>query len=140
MFVWTAILFSLSSHQVLSLGRQRHCSPHMRLFVPSSGQGCPTCPLPPADTQQNTTLFYDDFYLCPIHGTTSVQEAASETSQLWQNPLVRKHCSGCKQFEKEGKAGVCCLFLYSNLIKSETWQKLGHKQIIKTLIINEFTA
>lgn len=53
--------------------------------------------------EHNTPLWFCDLHLCPIHETTSVQEAAVEASQLWQNPLVRKHCGGCKQFEKEGR-------------------------------------
>lgn len=70
-----------------------------------------------------------------------MQEAVSEASQPWQNPPLRKHCGGCKQFEKEGRAWSLLLTPgISNLIKFETWQKLGHKQIIKTLIINEVTA
>lgn len=72
---------------------------------------------------------------------SSVQEAASEALQafsVWQNPPRRKHRGGCKRFVEEVKGPEFVVYsCISNLIKFKTWQSLRHRQIIKTLIINE---
>lgn len=100
-FVWSAFLFFPSHHINFSHLGDRNCSNYVRLFVSQLRTRLSylsPCWHPP---EHNTPLWLCDFHLCPIHETTSVQEAASEASQLWKNPPVRKHCGGCKQFEKE---------------------------------------
>lgn len=87
-------------------GRERHCSSPHEAAYPQLRTGVSfmapsTCWHTP---EHNTPLWFCDCHLCPTPKATSVQEAVSEASQLWQNSPSRKHCGGCKPFKKEGRA------------------------------------